>query len=270
MGDEPPQPDPHASRLAEEAGRLARQAAALAQQAAAKATHNAENVAHGVAGRAARELDTLRHGEPYWPAQLAVLAALVLNVSLPEKLTLGPSWLLPGVEGLLLVGLSITTPRRQRREIRHRRAVALGLIALVSATNVASLYLLSHFLLKGGKAGGHALVLAGVVIWLTNVLIFSLWYWEIDRGGPGRRLHPAEQLAPDFLFVQMTEPGVAPINWKPMFIDYLYLSFTNATALSPTDTMPLTPRAKSLMLVQALASLVTIGLVVSRAVNILA
>jgi uncharacterized membrane protein len=245
--------------MGDESERLAHHAAELAHDAA---DHVAHEVAHGI--------DVLRRGEPYWPAQLAVAAALILDVSLPEKLTLGPSWLLPGVEGLLLVGLTLTTPRRHAHETPARRRIAIGLIALVSATNLASLLLLCHFLLQGGKANGHALILSGMVIWLTNVLIFALWYWELDRGGPGRRLHPSEQRTPDFLFVQMTEPGVSPPGWKPLFIDYVYLSFTNATAFSPTDTLPLTAPAKSLMLVQALASLVTIGLVLARAVNILA
>jgi hypothetical protein len=144
----------------------------------------------------------------------------------------------------------------------------MGLIGLVSAVNLYSLFQLVHYLLQGGKAGGHALVVAGAVLWSTNVLLFGLWYWELDRGGPMRRMLEPDAL-PDFLFPQMTEPRVAPPGWIPGLIDYLYVSFTNATAFSPTDTMPLTAMAKILMTVQSLASLVTVGLVVARAVNIL-
>jgi uncharacterized membrane protein len=119
-----------------------------------------------------------------------------------------------------------------------------------------------------GKNFGRELIIAGVLIWLTNFLILALWYWELDRGGPGRRAAGHDAI-PDFLFPQMTDDRIEPIAWRPQFIDYLYVSLTNAMAFSPTDTMPLTPMAKSVMGVQSLVSLVTIGLVVSRAVNIL-
>ena len=102
----------------------------------------------------------------------------------------------------------------------------------------------------------------------ANVLIFALWYWELDRGGPGRRA-AGHDAAPDFLFPQMTDDRIEPPGWRPRFVDYVYVSLTNATAFSPTDTMPLTPMAKSVMGGQALVSLVTIGLIVARAVNVL-
>jgi uncharacterized membrane protein len=206
---------------------------------------------------------------PFWRAQAIVAAALVLDLSLPEKLTLGPRWLLPTVEGLLVVGLVLAYDRPDLKHAKLRRQFAIGLIGLVSAVNMFSLILLVHYLLRGGKPhGGHALILAGVVLWVTNVLLFALWYWELDRGGPTRRMLEPDTL-PDFLFPQMTEHKHAPEDWSPGLIDYLYLSFTNATAFSPTDTMPMTAIAKILMTVQSLASLVTIGLVVARAVNIL-
>ena len=148
-----------------------------------------------------------------------------------------------------------------------RRRVALGLTAFVTAANIFSLGALTHYLLHHGSPNAHELVVSGMLIWLTNFLIFALWYWEIDRGGPGRRA--AGHDAPDFLFPQMTDDRIEPRDWRPKFIDYLYVSLTNATAFSPTDTMPLTPMAKSIMGVQSLVSLVTIGLIVSRAVNIL-
>ena len=111
-------------------------------------------------------------------------------------------------------------------------------------------------------------MLAGVEIWITNVLLFTVWYWELDRGGPlARRLEVLR--APDFLFPQMTEGLLGGIDWRAGYIDYLYTSFTNATAFSPTDTMPLTPVAKLLMLGQSMASLITLGMVFARAINIL-
>ncbi|MGP0110062.1 MAG: hypothetical protein ACLPR9_14580 [Acidimicrobiales bacterium] len=122
-------------------------------------------------------------------------------------------------------------------------------------------------LLEHTSAGGRTLVFASVPIWLTNVIVFGLWYWELDRGGVAARLRQNHR-HPDFLFPQMSTPGSAP-GWTPDFMDYLYTSFTNATAFSPTDTMPLTAWAKLLMMIQSLASLLTVALVISRAVNIL-
>jgi hypothetical protein len=207
--------------------------------------------------------------EPFWPAQLTVLAAIGLQLLLPERLTVGPTWLLPALEGILLIGLSFASPRELEGEHPGRRRIALGLTALVSAGNVFSLYELIHHLLHSKvPANGRELIISGMLIWLTNFLIFALWYWELDRGGPGKRAAGHDQ-APDFLFPQMSDDRIEPIDWRPQFIDYTYVSLTNATAFSPTDTMPLTPMAKSIMGVQALVSLVTLGLVVSRAVNIL-
>jgi uncharacterized membrane protein len=206
--------------------------------------------------------------EPFWPAQLTVLAAITLQLFLPERLTVGPRWLVPGFEAALLVGLFIVTPNQLEDEHPRRRAVALGLTALASAANIYSLIELTHHLLHHNVSQGRALIGAGVLIWLTNFLIFALWYWEIDRGGPGRRAGGHDG-PPDFLFPQMADDRIEPLEWRPKFIDYLYVSLTNATAFSPTDTMPLTPMAKSVMGVQSIVSLVTIGLIVSRAVNIL-
>jgi uncharacterized membrane protein len=206
--------------------------------------------------------------EPFWPAQATVLTAIAIQLALPERLTIGPAWLIPALEGLLLVGLFAATPNQLEREHPRRRRVAIGLTAFVSAGNVYSLGALTHYLLHHSVSRGNELIVSGVLIWLTNFLIFGLWYWEIDRGGPGRRA-AGHDGAPDFLFPQMNDDRVEPINWRPMFIDYLYVSLTNAAAFSPTDTMPLTPVAKMIMGVQSLVSLVTIGLIVSRAVNIL-
>jgi uncharacterized membrane protein len=206
--------------------------------------------------------------EPFWPAQLTVLAAIGLQLALPKRLTAGPSWLVPALEGLLLLGMFLATPRVLEYEHPRRRRAALALVAFVSAANVYSLGALVHYLLHHGVSKGYELIISGVLIWLTNFLIFGLWYWELDRGGPGKRAS-GHDAAPDFLFPQMTDDRIQPSGWRPQFIDYLYVSLTNAAAFSPTDTMPLTPMAKSIMGVQSIVSLVTIGLIVSRAVNIL-
>jgi len=210
--------------------------------------------------------------EPFWPAQATILAAIGLQVTLPERLTVGPYWLIPGLEAMLFFGMFLATPRELEHEHPRRRRVALGLTAFVSAANIYSLGALTHFLLHHNPPGhnpGHDLIVAGMLIWLTNFLIFALWYWEMDRGGPGKRA-AGHDGPPDFLFPQMSDDRIEPMEWRPKFIDYLYVSLTNATAFSPTDTMPLTPPAKCTMGVQSLVSLVTIGLIVSRAVNILA
>lgn len=207
-------------------------------------------------------------GESPWPAQLTVLVAIGLQLALPERLTVGPSWLVPALEGALLAGMFVATPNELRHEHAGRRRVALGLTAFVSAANVYSLGALTHYLLHHEVANGRALIGSGLLIWLTNFLIFALWYWELDRGGPGVRA-AGHDGPPDFLFPQMSDDHIEPVGWRPRFIDYLYVSLTNATAFSPTDTMPLSGMAKTVMGLQAMVSLVTIGLIVSRAVNIL-
>jgi uncharacterized membrane protein len=206
--------------------------------------------------------------EPFWQALVTVLASIGLQLALPDRLLAGPRWLLPALQGALLAGMVLTFPSRLEREHPGRRRAALALTALVSVANVISLVLLTHYLLHHNVSNGRSLIVAGMLIWLTNVLIFALWYWELDRGGPGRRAAGRDG-PPDLLFPQMAEPRLGADKWRPQFIDYLYVAFTNATAFSPTDTMPLTPAAKSLMGLQALVSLVVIGLIVSRAVNIL-
>jgi hypothetical protein len=206
--------------------------------------------------------------EPFWPAQLTVLAAIAAQLLLPERLTAGPRWLIPGLEAALLIGLFIVTPNQIEDEHPRRRRIALGMTAFVSLANIYSLAALTHYLLHHMVDQGRALIGAGALIWLTNFLIFALWYWEIDRGGPGRR-SAGRDAPPDFLFPQMSDDRIEPLAWRPKFIDYLYVSLTNAMAFSPTDTMPLTSMAKIVMGIQSLVSLVTIGLIVSRAVNIL-
>jgi hypothetical protein len=125
--------------------------------------------------------------EPFWEAQLAVLVTVVLYVALPSRLTVGPRWLAPCLEGLLLFGLAISTPYRHHSQSPVRRRMSIGLIAVVTAANFAAEGLLVHYLLKGGGTGGRALVLSAAQIWFTNVAVFGLWFWEIDRGGPHMR-----------------------------------------------------------------------------------
>ena len=213
---------------------------------------------------------TLTRYDPYWGGQLVLAAAILLQLSLSDQLTVGPYWLLPAMEGLVLVALSIASPHPRLRHSPRRRHLALTLIGVVSAANAYALVMLVHFLLRGGRVSGHALIGSGVVLWVTNVLLFGVWFWQLDGGGPlARKLKRKPH--PDFLFPQMTGDvrQFAPRGWEPTLLDYLYTSFTNATAFSPTDTMPLTPMAKALMTGQSLVALTTIGLVFARAVNIL-
>jgi hypothetical protein len=207
--------------------------------------------------------------DPFWAPQLVVAAAILLYLALPSKLTLGPNWALPVAEGALLIGLVAISPHPRMRHSPLRRRLALGLIGIVSVVNLVSLGLLVHNLLHHTRPEqGRPLILAGVVLWVTNVLLFGLWFWQLDRGGPLERA--MSENTPDFLFVQMSDGApYAPKDWAPTLVDYLYLSLTNASAFSPTDTMPMSATAKILMSMQSVSALVTVGLVVARAVNIL-
>ncbi len=214
-----------------------------------------------------------RH-ENLWPARAAILATIALYVTLPDRLAVGPIWLPAALEAMLLGTLTVMAPIRHTREVKAQRQLSFGLIGLINLANIGSLVLLIAALLHHGIAiqgrplDGQTLLLAALEIWLTNILVFALWYWDLDRGGPIERRR-AKHRQPDFLFPQMINPGCTLPHWTPHFVDYLYVSFTNATAFSPTDTLPLTPWAKLLMLVQSLASLLTVALVAARAVNIL-
>jgi uncharacterized membrane protein len=149
------------------------------------------------------------------------------------------------------------------------RVVGLGLIAVISAANAWSVALLVDWLISGPNApNATELLRSGAAVWLTNVFVFALWYWELDRGGPAARSAGRRDL-PDFEFAQMTEKSPAPADWEPHLVDYLYLSFTNATAFSPTDVLPLSRWAKLTMMLQSAVSLVTVALVIARAVNVL-
>ena len=208
-------------------------------------------------------------GEPRWPVSLGIVAAIAMQLALPARLAPHPRWLLPALEGLLLVGLVVANPHRINRESPRVRAGSLVLIAVISLANAWSAIRLVDGLVRGtnGQEAGP-LLMTGAAIWLTNVIVFTLWYWDLDRGGPVARAH-AKRQHPDFLFAQMDRPDLAPEDWEPAFVDYLYLSFTNATAFSPTDVLPLSRWAKLTMLLQSAVSLVTVALVIARAVNIL-
>jgi hypothetical protein len=149
------------------------------------------------------------------------------------------------------------------------RLLGLSTAALLSLANAWSVTRLVVGLVNGteGNSAGSLLITGGM-IWLTNVIVFALWYWEFDRGGPAARAH-ADRVYPDFQFVQMATPQLAPPDWEPAFADYLYLAFTNAAAFSPTDVLPMSRWAKMGMTLQAAISIVTVALVVARAVNIL-
>lgn len=206
------------------------------------------------------------------PALLAILAAMLLYVTLPGHLYYGSIWLLPVVEGALFVAL-LAAKRMEKEGHERQRGLAIGLIAAMNVANLGSLILLIHDLttnsvVHGHKITAHNLIIWSSQIWLTNVIVFALWYWELDRGGPIARCLPHHR-APDLLFPQMVNPDAAPPGWTPSFFDYVYTSFTNAAAFSPTDTMPLSEWAKVLFMIQATTSLATAVLVIARIANIL-
>jgi hypothetical protein len=226
------------------------------------------------AAHAAREVPAWQRrtqGELRWPVTVTTAVAVGLQMAVPDRLVLvHPSWVLPATQGVLLVVLVMANPRRINKESKALRLLALTFAALLSLSNLWSLARLAISITKGttGTSASNLLV-TGALIWLTNVVVFGLWYWEFDRGGPVARALNTKQY-PDFQFVQMVSPPVmVPPDWEPHFVDYLYLAFTNAAAFSPTDVMPLSRWAKIAMTVQAAISIVTVALVVSRAVNIL-
>lgn len=207
-------------------------------------------------------------GEVRWPVSAVVLIVVTLQLTLPRDLRATLPWFISAAEIALLIAITILNPHRIKHTGSAPRVLGLLLIAIMSTSNIWSVFRLVHSLIRGGVNDAASLLLSGGSIWLTNIVVFALWYWEFDRGGPSARAH-AKHPYPDFLFPQMTDSRYAPNNWAPSFLDYLYVSFTNASAFSPTDTMPLSRWAKFLMLVQSTVSLMTVGLVIARAVNIL-
>jgi hypothetical protein len=209
-------------------------------------------------------------GEARWPMAAAVLAVIVLTLLLPHSLIVRPRWGVPIVEGLLLVAVIVGDPGKIDRRSKTVRALSVTLIALLVATALWCTAQLIVELIQGGSAtqSGGALLAAGGIVYLSNCIAFGPLYWELDSGGPAVRAHglPAH---PDFAFPQQLSPEISEEDWRPRFVDYLYLGFTSATAFSPTDVMPLRAWNKLAMMAQSTISLVLLGLVIARAVNVL-
>jgi uncharacterized membrane protein len=211
----------------------------------------------------------LTRGEQRWPFALAFVVMIALQLTLPERFSLGAWWVLPAVEVIVIGALVAANPGRMERRTPMLRRLSLTLIAVASLGTAWSVVKLVTAIAGGGDTGSAAeLLRVGAAIWLINVLTFTVWYWELDRGGALERAAGTDPY-PDFLFPQMTAPDMAPRDWRPQFADYLYLAFTNATAFSPTDTLPLSRWAKLTMLLQSAISLVTAALVIAKAVNAL-
>lgn len=205
--------------------------------------------------------------DPVWHVQVVMLVLIGLQLLLPDRFVFGIRWLLPAIELLLVLWLAVTTPREKVFSSLTRRINVFLLVAVTGLANVYALVQVANHLLQQGKINdGRALILTAINIYLTNIVIFALLYWEMDGGGPGNR-RAIKNEERDFLFPQAQLSGAQ--GWHPTFVDYVFVSSTNATAFSPTDTMPLSRRAKMLMLAQALVSLIVVALVAARAVNIL-
>ncbi len=192
--------------------------------------------------------------EAGWHVVVALFVAIGLELALSNALTLGAKYAVAGLEVVLIL-LLVVFPLRATL----KRILAILLLGLISFANLVSLGMVISALFGGIQVNGHELLISSMAIYLTNIIVFGLWYWELDN---------TRQAVPDFQFPQQSN-SQGGRDWKPNFFDYLYISLTNATAFSPTDAMPLTHRAKLLMSAQAVTSLVTVALVVARAVNIL-
>jgi hypothetical protein len=210
------------------------------------------------------------YAESRWPMAAAVVAAMALTLLLPDAFRLAPRWLLPLVEGLLLATLIAADPGRITRRSAALRAVSVALISVLALSAIWSTIQLIDDLIHGGAEtnSASALLQAGGSVWASTILAFSLLYFELDGGGAAVRAHhmPA---TPQLAFPQQLNANLNASHWRPRFIDYLYLGLTNSTAFSPTDVMPLAPWAKIVMGVQSVVSLVILGLIVARAVNVL-
>jgi hypothetical protein len=204
-------------------------------------------------------------GVPRWPAIVALLVIGVLLALVSDQLTIGPSWLPLAIILVLTIPLTIAT-LLERHDWR-RVLVFIGLVTSTVAV-ASSTILLIRQLLEGEASGSYLLTGSGA-IWVANLLTFALWYWEIDGGGPSERRMDGH-VSTDFLFPQLqVGDGKSSGGWAPLFLDYLFVAFNASTALSPTDTLILTRRAKVLMMIQSLISLVTVVVIAARAINIL-
>jgi hypothetical protein len=206
-----------------------------------------------------------------WPASLAVIAVLILQLLVPTQLVALPRWIMPALGALLLLPLVWMNPFHLRRDEPWLRWVELVLLAVLVLINAFYLAGMIFFLNNGDANDGMVLVKGALLIWVTNVVAFAVWYWEVDRGGPFARApeHAREAERADLLFPQMTVDLPGWERWLPGFTDYLFVSFTAATAFSPTDTMPLTARVKALMGIQSAIALLTVAVIAARAVNVL-
>ena len=229
------------------------------------AVERAVGRSHGAASPAWRRVTET---EQRLPVTIAIVAMILLQSRVPERLSLMSWWVLPAMEAVILVVLIASNPRRVNQSTQWLRRLSLLLVLLASLANLWAAVSLVAGLVRGTEGKDAAgLLLIGGNIWLTNIVISAIWYWELDRGGPAARA-AAVRDRPDFLFPQMTDADLAG-NWEPEFADYLYVAFTNATAFSPTDTMPLSRWSKLAMMLQASVSLAVGALIVARAVNIL-
>ena len=208
--------------------------------------------------------------EPRWPGVLAVLLVLLLVETLPERISLFPAWVPYIFVVAMIVPMvgAVLTAGKGWWERLERTITVIFFLAVEAATLSNLANLINAILRRPAELSGIQLLASGLAVWVSNVLAFSLLYWQIDRGGPGSREHQ-ERVRPDWLFPQTGAVEDAPLDWRPTFMDYLFLAFTTATAFSPTDALPLTPRAKLLMMLESLVSLATIALVAARAINIL-
>ena len=219
----------------------------------------------------------------FWLARGAIVVIVGLQIAVVNELSVGPRWLAPAIELALLAPLSVATAWTQRKArraasddqwiavdkvFRRVRWMAIALTALATAMNFGQLGRLIQAMLVGHASNGQTLLLDAVNIWLTNVVIFALWFWTIDRSGPTGSAAGAD-CNTDFVFTQQQMKTAQYKDWTPGFIDYFFLAFTNATAFSPADTFPLSQRAKLLMMAESGTSLITIALVAARAVGIL-
>jgi hypothetical protein len=211
--------------------------------------------------------------ESRWPIALAVGAFLAISITLrivePDRESLGPPWLVPAIELALLVALVAADPARVTRRHRWLRRLSIALIVSLTIVAILATGILIADLINGGKVTDAAspLLASGATIWLGNVLVFSLLYWQFDSGGPLAR-YRREREFPDLAFTQQMSPELAPPGWRPKYADYLILGLTTSTAFSPTDVMPMVAWAKLTMALQALISLTVVGLVIARAVNV--
>jgi uncharacterized membrane protein len=207
--------------------------------------------------------------EPRWPMATAVLAATILYVGMPHRGRVPGWWLFPVVQ-LVLLGLLIAQDpgRIDRRSVRLYRLMVVLLVVMTAGTVLGVVVLAYEILVAAEGVTATVLLGRGAAIWVANVIIFSLWYWQVDRGGPAERA-AGSPIPPSFAFPENATPELAPAGWRPTYPDYLYLAYTNATAFSPTDTLPVRRWAKLTMMVQSTLSLVIAILVVARAINVL-